>query len=191
MKIKSTVVTLLLVLSLGLGVFQGSVSDAAGANRKAGKAFATAVSKGKISIKGEVSYSIGDMDGDGVKDLLIDNGSAATVFAYKSGKVKKILKYLPEYSLVYDNSKKVFWECGEGDGSWRIALKLDGGSLVEQYRYYSEYDADSQIKFYYKKADKDAEEITEDAYSEIGSQIVKYEKTINKAKLIKKLKKLS
>ncbi len=191
MKIRKIATVLLLVLSLCLGISSAADVQAAGGSRKAGKAFATAISKGKIAFGKYATYSIGDMDGDGIKDLLIVNNSTAKVFAYKSGKIKTILKYTPEYSLGYDTGKKVFWESGEGDGSWHIAHKLKSGSLEEQYRYYTEYSENNEIKFYYQAAGEDASEITEEEYREIGSRTVSAEKTISKAKLIKKLKKLS
>lgn len=191
MKIRKTATVLLLVLSLCLGMATATGAKAAGKNRVAGKAFASALQKGKIAFNKNSTFSIGDMDGDGIKDLLIVRNTTAKVFAYKSGKIKTILKYIPEYCLGYDDEKGVFWESGEGSGSWHIAHKLKSGSLEEVYRYYTEFDSNNEVKFYYQKAGEDAGEITEEEYREIGSRVSKTENTLSKAKLIKKLKKLA
>ena len=187
MKLKNTITAVVMIFSLGVGVLSAGSAEAAGANNKAGKAFADALSDGKIAYGKSATYSIGDMDGDGVKDLLVNSKSAARVYAYKSGQVKVILKYIPEYSLGYDAGKKVFWETGEGDGGWHIAHQLKNGSLVETYRYFSEYGANDSLKYYYQKAGGAKKEITAEQYRKVGKRAGKSEKKSSKAKLIDKL----
>ena len=184
-------IALLLVFTLAIGVFSASGSIAASKNRKAGVAFAAALSNGSIGYDANSTFSIGDMNGDGVKDLLIVKRGTAKVYSYKSGSVKTILKYYPEYSLGYDVAKKVFWEVGEGDGSWRIALKLKNGSLVEQYRYYSEYGSGDTLTYYYQKVGKNPKKITAAKYSKISKRAAKSESTLSKEDLIEKLNNLN
>ena len=191
MKIKKSLITAVTVFSLCLGMIPGVSTQASTANSQAGKAFAKAISDKKIVYNKNSTFSIGDMDGDGVKDLLIVGKMYAKVFAYKSGKIKRILKYTPEYSLGYDAGKKIFWESGEGEGSWHIAHKLKNGTLTEAYRYYSTWVSDDVLKFYYQKAGSEAEEITEEKYRSAGKKAFSCVKTLSRKKLINKLNDLA
>lgn len=191
MRFKRMIVAGVLMLSLCLGLTSATVAEAASANSSAGKAFAAALKSKKIVYGKNATYSIGDMDGDGVKDLLVVGKTYAKVYAYKSGKVKRILKYTPEYTLGYEAGKKLFWESGEGAGGWHIAHKLKNGALTEVFRYVAELGSDDQVKYYYQKAGGERKEITEDKYSAISERAGSCVKTLSKKKLIKKLKKLS
>lgn len=167
-----------------------STADAAGKNSAAGKAYARAIANGTIEYNESMNYNISDIDGDGVKDLFI-SGESSYVFSYKGGKVTKILNYFPEYSLVYDSGKKIFWESGEGDGSWSIALKYKNGTITETYRYMCEPTNNfKKSNYFYQKKGEKRKKITEKKYRSITKRIVRYNFTTTKAELIKKLKKL-
>lgn len=184
MKKSKIIMSALLVLALVVSAFLGPESLAASKNRAAGKAFANALSEGQIKYGSSATYSIGDMDGDGVKDLLVVTKKSAKVYVYKSGKVKRILRYIPEYSMGYDTDKKVFWETGEGDGGWAIAHTLKDGKLVEKYRYYSELGSGTTARYYYRKAGKDAKSITKKKYTKVRSRAFSFQKEAKKKELI-------
>ena len=167
-------------------------SQAVSKNRKAGEAYAAALEKGTIKYTKSMNYNIADMDGDGVKDLLV-SGSAGNsfVYSYKNGAVKKILDYAPEYDLCYSAKKHLFVENGEGDGAWHIFHKLKGGKLVEKFRYYTQYKNDSELSYFYQKAGGEAQELSKEEYTKkLEDSGMEYLQT-SKKKLINKLKKLN
>ena len=191
MKMKRYITVAVCVFSLCLGLSSTVTASATAANNRAGKAFAKAISDKTIAYGKYSTFSIGDMDGDGVKDLLVSGNMKAKIYAYKSGQIKTILKYVPEYTLGYDTGKKVFWESGEGDGAWHIAYKLKNGKLKEVYRYYTGWSENDEVLYYYQKAGEDPQEITEEKYRADVERVSKCTESLSKAKLINRLKNLS
>ncbi|MBO4394817.1 MAG: hypothetical protein J5819_00535 [Eubacterium sp.] len=191
MKMRKRIPTITLLFAMLLSILPVKPSMAISKNQEAGEAFAEAISSGSIKFKGkDAIYSIGDADGDGIDDLLIQNKDKAIVYAYKSGKIKTILRVIPEYSLSYDSSKKVFWECGEGAGAWAIAHKLKKGKLVEKYRYFSDFDANDKAYYSYQKAGEKAKRISKSKFKKARTHAYKCEKHATKKELIEILNSL-
>ena len=190
MKMGKRITVLACMLVLGIGLIE-PLSRAAGDDSKAGEAFAAALENGTIKYDSNSNYNIADMDGDGVKDLLVSKTSGnAFIYAYKDGSVKKILKYLPEYDLCYNAKKGLFEEIGEGDGAWHIFHKLTNGKLVEKFRLYTEYKNGSKLVYRYQKAGQSAKTLSKAAYNKkLKKQRGEYLQT-SKEKLIDILKSL-
>lgn len=183
-----TSITLLLVMG---AILISSVSQAVSKNRKAGQAYASAVENETIRYNKNMGYRIADMDGDGVKDLLISNPAGkAYVYSYKKGAVKTILEYLPEYDLCYNAKKKLFVENGEGDGAWHIFYKYKNGKLVEKFRLFTEYANGSDLVYKYRKAGEEAEEMTKDEFMKMVKKYCVENLQSSRIKLINTLRKL-
>ena len=155
--------------------------NATSKNKKAGKAFATALANGTINYNKNMNYSIADMDGDGVKDLLINNSSLATVYSYKNGRINKIIEFCPEYILSYDSKKKVFFEMGSGSGEWVMAHKFKNGRLIMKYSYSSRIEADNTLSYHYRTT-KTSKNISKKAFCKMQSYAKKTIKHTTKKK---------
>lgn len=158
----------------------------------AGKAFAAALSDGTIKCDTPVNFNIADIDGDGIKDLFLCNNSleSADAYAYKSGKITKILTFTPDMVLQYDSKKKIFWMTGEGGCGWVYAYKYKNGKLLEKYSYFSDQTRDGKIVYKYQKKGKKAKKISHKKYTAAWRYAQKWYKETTKENLIKKLKSL-
>ncbi len=182
---------ILIIITILLGVLSfPNSADAASKNRTAGKAYAKALKNGTINYTSGMSYNIADMNGDGVKDLLINqDGVKSTVYTYKNGRLTTLLTCCPEYRLVYCTKKKAFFMSGEGAGGWVTAYKLKNGQLIEKYSY-SALLGPNGITYEYRTSNNVRKSISAKTYSNAWKLSNKYTYKTTKVKLINKLKKL-
>lgn len=112
---------------------------AASKAKEARKAYVSAIENGQVDVYAGSSSAVEDADGDGVPELMIFNekgGPQIDIYAYKGGKVVRVVSHDCEYTMYYNAAKKTFHEVGEGDGGWRIDYKLKGDGLKELRKYY-------------------------------------------------------
>jgi len=215
------VVALVLVCSMIFGAFsqglysvysQPVIVSAAGKNKKAGDAFAKAITVGKISYKaavGDLPYEKGDLalvedlDSDGVKELVIIHHKQSlpsfTVWKYAKGKVSKLAGWNKAAALtdrfgwgcymLYDKKNKVFWCIGDADGGWMAGYRLEGKKVKEKV-FYDRYLAFSGKYKVHKIVNGKSTEISLKKYEVLRKNIRKNGTipTISKTKLIQKLK---
>lgn len=187
-----------IVLCLITGCIPVYGVQAASKNRKAGKAFARALATGKIKYPGKKygRYGLCDIDGDGIKELVIEDSriSHYTFWTYKKGKVSKQIKFYAEFFLCYNKKTKTFWELGDGDGGWMNSYKRKGKKLKRAKTSYSIYGVSSNKWVAEKTVNGKTKKISKKKYDSMQKSIIKKDAlkmaALNKPKLMQKLLRL-
>ena len=112
-------------------------------NKKVYNAYAKALSNGTIKFKKDVnhsnpSYELRDLNGDGVKELLVITFNEFSAWTYKNGTVSLYFKHDnidPILNIYYDKGKRMFWVSGEGDGGWYIGYTKKNKQLKRKVTY--------------------------------------------------------
>ena len=77
----------------------------------AGLAYAEAIRTGKIKFTNY--YQLADINGDGVKEMLLSYYNKLKIYTFKNGYAKQFLKHDYCSHIVYDDEKNVFLDAGE------------------------------------------------------------------------------
>lgn len=192
-----------MVLIAILSIESTSISVSAASNKTVKKAYAKALEKGKIKYDSpdySLEYALADINGDGVKDLIIVvDGIEVYAWTYKKGKVTTLFKKYDNIDMIntiyYDKSAKKYWISGAGDGEWYTEFKIKKKNFKETASYYSGWKIKNNrdVNYAEKSVGNKTTSISVSQYKKIAKKIQKKKslklKSTSKAKLMKLLKK--
>jgi len=171
-------------------------------NAKIKKAYAKAlenktikyVTKNYVGGSMPLAYSLRDINGDGIKDLVLSLGEEFLyAWTYRNGKVKVLFKkYVSDPMIFYYDGKGTYWSVTEGDSVYYSKLKINKkNKLVRTASYYTNWVIGNKI-YAEKMVGNTISKIPISEYNRIANHVgkLKWIKFIptSKSKLIAKLK---
>jgi hypothetical protein len=185
-----------------LAIENTPITALAASNKTVKKAYAKALENGKIKYKSPnwlLEYALIDINGDGVKDLIINvDDIYLYAWTYKKGKITTLFKKYDKITICeiyYDKSAKKYWISGECDGAWYTELKIKNKQLKETAQYFNGYEMENNkvVEYAEKKVGNKTTSISVAQFKKIEKKIQKKKllklKSTSKSKLIKLLKK--